>query len=752
MKLPLILFFLSAFSLFAQEADETVSAHLLPDHIMPQLGCWFWSGEELVGDGYRKYIDMFSAHSPYKVLTTSFRFPDRELTDSGVCRQVELAAQYARQKGIGLALDLDVRLARRSFLNLYPDEMQEMLILQELKLERTRENRVVMRSKDLNDHYTGRTEHYVALKGEVKRVYAYDKSGEQIDGSSLVDVSRECRVEHCSKDSIILSLPGGEEPGRAYACVMVSFTHLSPAVFAPHLESFQRELLRRYAHIDLAGVCKDEWGFPPCFEETFSEFWYSAHRAEAYAERTGGRVLLEDCLLMSLGIKGRERERIMAVNHFREMSRQRNAGLEDDFYRSVKEIYGPQAIVATHPTWYPYPGFREFKKNGLHWWAATRDWAQTDEVTPFGVRTALAKKWGSSLWYNMYYHDNIPAYNRSVWSHALGGGRINYHPIYPGSTPGKREAELLKGDLMRAECRVRLLNYISDSPLDCPVAVVFGHASAMNWTGDGYDDVGMALVDRLWASGIPADLIPTTEIRHLETDPDGWISYGPQRYAALVLYHPEFENPATAEFFRRAEGGKTRMFRVGGWTMDFNGTAFNGVAALPASMAGYPDTESVLDHIHKVLQEEGIPLQTAASDKLSGFGYQSSCPPATGHCRLLDGTIIRVAGSEQVAGDPINLNLGKEGLDARFDAIGVAALRMDEQGRVCALAAGGLKYFQGGGLEINLDERTDLALWKNSEGEWEGVLQGLEGEIPSGLLEITRNWSRLSLPVKYTDN
>ena len=86
------------------------------------------------------------------------------------------------------------------------------------------------------------------------------------------------------------------------------------------------------------------------------------------------------------------------------MSWERNAELEDDFYQTVKEVFGPEAIVATHPTWYPFPGFREYKKNGLHWWAATRDWAQTDELTPFGVRTALAKKWDSPVWYNMFYH------------------------------------------------------------------------------------------------------------------------------------------------------------------------------------------------------------------------------------------------------------------------------------------------------------------------------------------------------------
>ncbi len=212
---------------------------------------------------------------------------------------------------------------------------------------------------------------------------------------------------------------------------MVSFRHLAADVFAPSLISFQREIIDRYADLPLAGISKDEWGFPPCFKSTINEFWYSKHRANAYAKRTGGRDLLEDCLLMYLGIEGRKKERRMAINHFRQMSLMRNGAIENDFYLTAKKVFGPDALVLVHPTWYPYPDFREYKKNGLDWWIATRDWAQTDELTPFAVRTSLAKKWGSPVWYNMYYADNLADYERSVWTHALAGGRINYHSLYP---------------------------------------------------------------------------------------------------------------------------------------------------------------------------------------------------------------------------------------------------------------------------------------------------------------------------------
>ena len=86
-----------------------------------------------------------------------------------------------------------------------------------------------------------------------------------------------------------------------------------------------------------------------------------------------------------------------------------------------------------------------------------------------------------------------------------------------------------------------------------------------------------------------------------------------------------------------------------------------------------------------------------------------------------------------------------------FDAVGVAAVRLDPDGRVQALAAGGLKSFRSGNMEILLDDRLDLALWINQSGEYEGVIQGWKGDIPPQLKEITRNWERLDVPVPYSE-
>jgi hypothetical protein len=303
---------------------------------------------------------------------------------------------------------------------------------------------------------------------------------------------------------------------------------------------------------------------------------------------------------------------------------------------------------------------------------------------------------------------------------------------------------------MLGESRVALLNYICNSPLNCPVAVIFGHACTMNWAGPYYDDTGMELVNSLWCQGIPADMIPSSEIetKGLKIDDEGWISYGLQRYAAVILYHPEFEKPSTAGFFNRAVKGKTLMFRIGDWKKDFNCNPFDGNAALHGSMIAFDDIKSLLPALNRLFKKLKTETQTPAFQdvKRSGAGITL---PARGFCRLIDGTLIQVAGTVDEGGDPIISTMKVNGYDVSFDAIGVAAVRLNDRGEVQSLAAGGLKSVKCRNFKIDLEERTDIALWINARGEWEGVLQGLKGPIPPQLQSLSNNLVILRAPVPF---
>ena len=685
--------------------------------------------EDFQPEGYKPFLNMVAHHTSYNLLTTSIRAPKKQVTDQAVYDQIKKATSYAHQFGIGIVMDLDVRLARAAFHEKYPDEMQEMLRVREQPLSNNGKTTLTIASAaKLHDHYTSYTTPYLPLEGRFVKAYSYVRDTEGIVAQSIQELDQDSYlVTEAGPKQVTISFTLDIGGKNKYVCAIVSFTHLSPDVFAPHLLSFQQEIIEKYADSGIVGVCKDEWGFPPCHDGNpdKNDHWYSKWFAKAYAQQTGGRDLQQDVFLMTFPIKGKEEERQAVINQYMRLCWKRNAAIECDCYNAVKTILGPQGVMATHPTWWPYPGIREIKKNGLHWWAAQRDWAQVDEVTPFCIRTALAKKWGSPIWYNMYYSSKLTDYETSIWTHALGGGRVNFHPLFPTpEPPGWSQAILFRNQLMHGNCRIRLLNFITKSAVDCPVAVIFGHANATNWAGPGFNDVGMNVASSLWAEGYYVDLIPTSEISSgsLRIDSQGWLCYGAQRYVAAVLYHPEFEGPETASFFQKAANGSTELLGVGQWTKDFDGKPRDASWRLPESMKIATNANACVAEVIKFLQKKGTIRQEPAVCKIGWGGEITAAPPTKGHIRLLDGTHVFVAGEKDVAGDPIRGNFFIDGHNITIDAIGVAAWRLDNRGKLSALAAGGLKDFRIDSFEIHLEQRVDLAFWQDEQGQMHGVL------------------------------
>ncbi|MBK9389236.1 MAG: hypothetical protein IPN68_03250 [Bacteroidetes bacterium] len=165
-------------------------------------------------------------------------------------------------------------------------------------------------------------------------------------------------------------------------------------------------------------------------------------------------------------------------------------------------------------------------------------------------------------------------------------------------------------------------------------------------------------------------------------------------------------------------------------------------------MVSATGTEQVYTLIKAELVKRKVTIQSqSVKNTTEKFSHPFISPPATGYCYLIDGTCIQVAGTNNISGDPVRSTIRVNGYPVSFDAIGLAAVRLDENGEVQAIAAGGLKSFKTGNFKLVLDKRTDLTLWKNERGEWAGVIQGLDTEIPAQLLRLTQNWTKIKLPV-----
>ncbi len=104
----------------------------------PGIGCWFWAAEEFKPDGYKRFIDLREKHSSFKLLTTTIRCA-ADVSDTTVHDQIKAAAGYARKHDMGIVMDLESPFARTEFARKYPDELQGVVRLKEVKICQIRE-------------------------------------------------------------------------------------------------------------------------------------------------------------------------------------------------------------------------------------------------------------------------------------------------------------------------------------------------------------------------------------------------------------------------------------------------------------------------------------------------------------------------------------------------------------------------------------------------------------------------------------
>jgi hypothetical protein len=690
---------------YGQTADP--KSYRLSASFPPEIFEWLWMEREFQPNGYQRLLDQIAQQTTFNVLTGFLCTPAREITSAETHDQIKRAVGYAHSLGFRVAFDLDVRHARGTFHKRYPDQQQWMLRVRDLPDG----GRVEVRPLRLHDHMTWPGHEYEPLRGRVLGIF--NRALEPLQPQALQEL----------KDRVVVELPAGR-PGA----VVVGFEHRVADVFAPNLESFERELFERYKDVGLDGLLKDEWGFPPVYGlgPKEGDFWYSKAFDEAW-RNAGGSSLVRDAVLMYLGYGGGYEQRLAAVNRYERLILDRNAHIEQAFYRYVKENLGPQAFVGTHATWGIMPTGDAFK-NGYDWWQATRDYGQTDEDFPISIRTALAKKMGGAVWYNMYYNRDVEAYYPRIWEGVRAGGRLNFMPLWP---PIPLEADirtpLFHSPAMRAESRIRLLNLISSAPIDSPVAVVFGHMAALNWLGPHFGDLGIDFAEELGAAGFRADVIPSTEIESgaLHIDASGRVAYGKQAYKALVFLNPEFEPRRTFEFLRQAARSRTAVFLRGSSRFTSGG--------------------KLRDPAETLVPGAGL---DATPGRVAQYirGAYVRHKPVAGQVYLADGTCIVARGENDPAGDEINEQFYCAPLrKVRVRARGVAAVKLAVQGGVERIAASDLRLLETDQFRLELPVPVDLALWRDVRGEWQGAIQG-RAEIPEPLLKLTPHWMRLGLP------
>ena len=720
---------------------DTFNGRLIP----PDIGC-FWPGA-----GSLESVKAFVDHTGKNGAFDAFCLTVRGLTSLRDNPQnvdiVQKGTAYALDRyGIGAHLDIDLRIARLDFEKEHPTLLQEELFLEEKENGSSLE--FVMQARDLFDHYTGIAPYYVKGSRFLKAwQYRKNKVGEVVPESSR-DISSLAKYEKRSAKECRVSFPEKTPDQAGFVCIAVAFSYRYPDLFSKEAFDSEATIYKKYSVVPATGTGKDEFGMLPAFMkgiDTGKSHWYSETMRKSYALRSGGRDLIDDGFLMYLPQQGKESLRGTVYDHYRRMTFDRMLEYETQHYDLTKQYWGKTAFVGVHGTWFPWPNINEFRKNGLYWWKMKRDFAQTDEYVPFCCRNGMAKG-TNTCWINMFYATSPDPYLYEHWTAALSSGRVHLHGIYPSrpDSPKERHLSVINAGAGRIRTAVRLLNYISGSPIESTVAVVFGHFGAMYPARPEYKKVGVDLCDRFAEQGWPADLIPSDEINTCGLDghkrwtrnADGYLQYGSQAYRYVIFYGDGVSDHADFIALEKLAGQKSRteMIRI-------------------AATASKEETFSQIEKILSRLQTANVPGHTPWERDRYQFNDTkdeiSVRPKLRGFARLIDNTFIWVAAEKKATGDLIDIkkervfsNDGKTQYEISMKCTGLGACRMNARGEVEALAAAGLLFFQTGDFSIQLKEPTDLVLLRDTNG-LHGILQSKSNILPEELKKITPDWKWL---------
>jgi hypothetical protein len=159
-------------------AENRPKSFTLPASVPPEIVEFLWGKNELQADGYKPFLDLTAAHSPFGlvlVLTEHSWEPRWDITNPELHNTMKDAAAYAHQRGLRIAFDLDVRLARGAFLQQHPDQQQWMLRIRRFPLAQGRSVVARLQPAREQDHMTTPGGRFEVLAGRLMAVYLADR-------------------------------------------------------------------------------------------------------------------------------------------------------------------------------------------------------------------------------------------------------------------------------------------------------------------------------------------------------------------------------------------------------------------------------------------------------------------------------------------------------------------------------------------------------------------------------------------------
>lgn len=675
----------------------------------PRLIYWKWADTILEPGVLAERVGDLLSRSSFDVICVAAHWVKLPVTDSELVAKVSEACELLHKAGRKLVLELDVRNEYEGFNELYPDDCLYAFFFAETTLD-DRGCGVIEFDSPLAYHYWRSS----GVKG-IERIlgcWAFDLTEKRaIARGSLRDISDKTRFEVIGERTRI-EISAGPDYADSRAAALPAFRQAIPNLFSPRLYAFYEQLFDAYAHIPLDGVLVDEWGVDVMIGSIDATaatrcLTYADQMAELY-QRHCGRSLRDDLILLKYPVDGLEQRAYQAVNDYNHVLRSKMVENETWFYDQGKRVYGPQAFIGAHPTWW---GDRtrlhlEVLKNGWDWWEVPRDYAQTDETISIPIRLALARKCGGPVWYNMWYSmgtRRLDTYFAETWRNARYGGRTHYHGY---ECPNEEVVLELKGQGMleqieETEKAIAEVEELQAGQPDSRILVVFGMQAVSNWvmnqpglemwsTSSPTQDRVLELSLGLFEAGHLHDLVPSTEIENGSVRiENGRLCYGDgHAYDALIFLFPENVSAKVWSFLQdyRARGG--RIAGCGKLTcldggQDVRAAFDEWAGTLDSWWAELADVSALVEALVETVRRWGL--------RVDNFKQG---------CMFTDGSAVFTASGPASVGNPLDIAERVNGHLVEFKGKDYLVIKLTAEGDLERLCSGECESLRIDGVDV----------------------------------------------------
>lgn len=651
----------------------------------PQILYWKWNDslfDERVLEEKAMDIIKRSSFRDIAIAPHSMTKPEGSFLDPVMQRLVRRVNDIFTSHGRRVIMDVDMRhpLEYGAFFKKAPDKYTYQARLYQLDLDECgrAELKVAEADKTKPQGYThlfGLSK-VATLDAAVVGSWCFEAvEGMYFKPETVVDIVPYSALVQ-REDELYWVIDAGADNAGKRAIAYIKHRMPGPDRLSDEYLACQMDLIEALRDIDIYGITTDEWGLPQIMEAGRTPSLYMTDSAKQLYFEHCGRDLCADLLYFHYSPVGDKSTSVLVVNKYIETLRARVTLGDAMVYDKIKEVFGKDAFVGFHPTWYCAPnGFAvDTLHNGMDWWQVKRDYSQTDERVPMHIRLAMARGAHEPIWYNMWYSQrtmDIRTYYKETWVNARFGGRTDYlgYECYePGVVYTFRDAGRLEMLSLMDESVIKLNDFQKTLP-DSRVLMMFSMEAFTNWQiydhgvtsvsplMKGHKDI-LALANGVFAENILFDLVPSSEVDRgkLRID-DGKIKYFDHDYDAVVVAYPKGISREALNFVKKCASLTDKFIVVGPVEYLNDGTA----------------CDYKFDGVEKMYPEYTDP-GTVARDLIE-MGVKRNMTENS--CTFEDGSVIFTTDGEQNLFNPLSVEFELEGHKIVFKGKDFLAFRLN---------------------------------------------------------------------------